>query len=141
MAATIPTPAEADPRYRWVEWNPESDPAIAALVADFAPLDKTAGHLATEWLQQKARDDLFTLTELLVSEERVEGFITCRVSEATLTWNGVESLGVSREEGRKRVPAYLLCWCAKHVDSAVERTSYRQRRQALRLRRARAGSA
>jgi hypothetical protein len=111
---------EADPRYRWVEWNNESPEELADLVADFHPLDRAAGHAATHWLKEDAREDLFTITHLLVSERRLEGFITCRVSEATLTWTGVESLGVSREESRKTVPAYLLCWCAKHHESTMD---------------------
>lgn len=120
QTTTDAPPAAADPRYRWVEWEADTDEEIARLVADFVPLDTPAGHRATEWLKDKAKADLFTVTELLVSTERVEGFITCRVSEATLTWSGVESLGVSREEGRKRVPAYLLCWCAKHLEATVD---------------------
>lgn len=115
-----PNAAQADPQYRWVPWDKESAEELAELVATFEPLDTDAGHAATGWLKNGARAEMFALTELLVSSERVEGFITCRVSEATLTWSGVESLGVSREEGRKRVPAYLLCWCAKHRDSPVD---------------------
>jgi hypothetical protein len=111
---------EADPRCAWIPWNLNSSDAIARKVEQFVPLDTPAGHEAAAWLQGRARADHFTVTELLASDERVEGFITCRVSEATLTWSGVESLGVSREEGRKRVPAYLLCWCAKHEESLVD---------------------
>jgi len=110
----------ADPNCRWVEWNLDASQEVAGLIEDFQPLDKPAGRAAARWLKEKARVDLFTVTHLLVSDERVEGFITCRVSEATLTWSGVESLGVSQEEGRKRVPAYLLCWCAKHRDSRID---------------------
>lgn len=119
--AQILSPAfEADPRCVWLPWNSSSPDSVVTKVEQFAPLDTPAGHRATDWLQKKARDDHFTVTELLVSDQRVEGFITCRVSEATLTWSGVESLGVSREEGRKRVPAYLLCWCAKHRESIID---------------------
>jgi hypothetical protein len=110
----------ADPRFRWEPLDAESPNRVIELVNQFQPLDTPAGDAATAWLRGAAQLDLFTLTELLVSDERLEGFITCRVSEATLTWSGVESLGVSREEGRKRVPAYLLCWCAKHQDSLVD---------------------
>ena len=114
-------PAAADPNCRWVEWNLDTTQDIADLVEDFQPLDKPAGHAAVEWLKERARLDLFTVTHLLISDERVEGCIPCRVSEATLTWSGVESLlGVSQEEGRKRVPAYLLCWCAKHRGSQID---------------------
>lgn len=94
--------ANADPRCTWVEWNSDSPEEVASAVDGFEPLDTAAGHKATDWLKQKARADIFTVTHLLVSEHRLEGFITCRVSEATLTWSGVESLGVSKEEGRSR---------------------------------------
>ncbi|HEX3172678.1 MAG TPA: hypothetical protein VHQ43_00485 [Solirubrobacterales bacterium] len=115
------TPAvEADPRYTWVEWDESSPPKLAELVSKFKPLDKDAGHAAACWLKTEAQSDLFTVTHLLTSEARLEGFITCRVSEATLTWSGVESLGVSREESRKTVPAYLLCWCAKHRETSMD---------------------
>jgi hypothetical protein len=117
---TSSAPAIADPSCEWIEWELDSRDDIARMVEEFEPLDRPAGQNAARWLKDKARSDLFTVTHLLVSTERVEGFITCRVSEATLTWSGVESLGVSREEGRKRVPAYLLCWCAKHRESPVD---------------------
>lgn len=111
---------EADPLCSWTLWTPESPDDIAQLVAEFEPLDTPAGHHATAWLKESARSDIFTVTHLLASAERLEGFITCRVSEATLTWSGIESLGVSREEARKQVPAYLLCWCAKHTESKID---------------------
>lgn len=114
------TDVEADPRCTWTLWNPDSSDDVAELVASFEPLDTPAGHNATAWLKGNARADIFTVTHLLLSDSRLEGFITCRVSEATLTWSGVESLGVSREEGSKRVPAYLLCWCAKHCESVID---------------------
>lgn len=110
----------ADPRCAWVEWNSSSSDEVVSAVEGFEPLDTAAGHKATDWLQRKARADIFTVTHLLVSSSRLEGFITCRVSEATLTWSGIESLGVSKEEGRKRVPAYLLCWCAKHQETDID---------------------
>ena len=114
------TEVAADPRCNWVPWTSNSSDEIARHVADFVPLDAPAGHKATDWLKTKARNDIFTVTHLLASEARLEGFITCRVSEATLTWSGVESLGVSQEEGKKQVPAYLLCWCAKHRDTEID---------------------
>jgi hypothetical protein len=111
---------EADPRYTWVEWDEASPEELSGLVSAFQPLDMDAGHAAARWLKEEAQSDLFTVTHLLTSEQRLEGFITCRVSEATLTWSGVESLGVSRQESRKTVPAYLLCWCAKHRQTAMD---------------------
>jgi hypothetical protein len=120
QAQAVHPSVEADPRCTWVTWTLDSTDEIAHKVEQFAPLDTVAGHKAARWLRERARGDHFTVTELLVSDERLEGFITCRVSEATLTWSGVESLGVSREEGRKRVPAYLLCWCAKHNESLID---------------------
>jgi hypothetical protein len=121
MAApdTSTTAVSANPNCTWVEWQAESPDEVAHLVEAFEPLDTPAGHKATSWLKSKARKDLFTVTHLLISDKRVEGFITCRVSEATLTWSGIEALGVSREQGRKQVPAYLLCWCAKHRNAQI----------------------
>ncbi len=120
QAQVISPVIEADPRCIWLPWSPNSPDSVVEKVEKFVPLDTVAGRTATDWLQKKARHDHFTVTELLVSDDRLEGFISCRVSEATLTWSGVESLGVSREEGRKRVPAYLLCWCAKHQESVID---------------------
>jgi len=119
--AQVMTPSvEADPRCVWIPWDSTSPDSVVEKVEQFIPLDTPAGHKATAWLQKKARADHFTVTELLVAKERLEGFVTCRVSEATLTWSGIESLGVSKEEGQKRVPAYLLCWCAKHRESMID---------------------
>lgn len=119
-ADALAAQTEADPRFRWTRWTVDSSDELARLVERFEPLDKRAGHDAADWLKSKARADIFTVTELLVSDNRVEGFISCRVSEATLTWSGIESLGASREEARKRVPAYLLCWCAKHRECEID---------------------
>jgi hypothetical protein len=111
--------ATADPRCQWVKWDLSSPDEIAERVSAFEPVDKDAGHAATRWLHEEARSDVFTVTYLLVSPERVEGFITCRVSEATLTWSGIEQLG-GNIKTRKTVPAYLLCWCAKHREASVD---------------------
>jgi hypothetical protein len=109
--------ARADPRAEWVEWTEDSPARTVELVQQFEPLDTGAGHAATRWLREEARSDVFTVTYLLASPERLEGFITCRVSEATLTWGGVRRLGGER---RQVVPAYLLCWCAKHCEAEVD---------------------
>jgi hypothetical protein len=112
-----PPEVAADPRGEWVEWDASTPEDIADKVACFEPLDTPAGHAAAAWLNEDARSDVFTVTYLLVSEARLEGFITCRVSEATLTWSGVKRLGGTT---RKIVPAYLLCWCAKHREAEVD---------------------
>lgn len=109
----------ADPRCDWVPWETSSDAEIARMVSEFEPLDTVAGHAAAAWLQREARTDVFTATYLLAGPRRLEGFITCRVSEATLTWNAIERLGGSRAS-RKTVPAYLLCWCAKHRCAEID---------------------
>jgi hypothetical protein len=115
----VASTATADPRCQWVKWNPSSPDEITEQVLAFEPVDKDAGHAATRWLHDQARGDVFTVTYLLVSPQRVEGFITCRVSEATLTWSGIERLGGTTKT-RKTVPAYLLCWCAKHRESVID---------------------
>lgn len=120
VSDTAPAPATANPICTWVEWKSDSPDRLVQLVEDFEPLDTPAGHKACQWLKGPAREDLFTVTHLLISDDRLEGFITCRVSEATLTWSGIESLGVSRQESRKQVPAYLLCWCAKHREARID---------------------
>lgn len=117
--ADATTAPAADPRCRWVKWDSSSPAEVAEKVRVFEPLDTDAGHAATAWLQNEARSDVFTVTYLLISAERLEGFITCRVSEATLTWSGIEQLG-GTVSTRKVVPAYLLCWCAKHRESLIE---------------------
>jgi hypothetical protein len=109
----------ADPRCEWVDWDPSSPDDLARKVADFEPLDTAAGHAAAAWLTDGARSDVFTVTSLLVSAERVEGFITCRASEAILTWSAIKHLGGDTTT-RKTVPAYLLCWCAKHREAQID---------------------
>jgi hypothetical protein len=106
----------ADPHCEWIEWNDTSPASVAVKVGKFDPLDTEAGHAATTWLKTEAQSDPFTVTYLLISEQRLEGFITCRLSEAILTWSGVERLGGSR----KTVPAYLLCWCAKNRETEID---------------------
>lgn len=108
----------ADPRCEWIEWDASTSEVVAEKVRSFEPLDTAAGHAATTWLKEEARSDVFTVTFLLISSDRVEGFISCRVSEATLTWSGIEQLG-GTTTNRKTVPAYLLCWCAKHHETLI----------------------
>jgi hypothetical protein len=114
-----PTQAAADPRCEWVSWDAHTPAGIARVVMEFEPLNTPAGRAAEAWLKEEARADVFTVTYLLVGPRRLEGFITCRVSEAILTWKGIESLG-GTSDSRKMVPAYLLCWCAKHRNAEIE---------------------
>lgn len=113
------TQVVADPRCEWISWAPETSSDVARLVMEFEPLDTAAGRAAEAWLKEEARADVFTATYLLVGPRRLEGFITCRVSEAVLTWGGIESLG-GGSASRKLVPAYLLCWCGKHRNAEIE---------------------
>ncbi len=115
----VASPVDADPRCTWKTWDDEADHEVVELVETFDPTGHAAGRAASEWLKNEAQGDIFTVTHVLVSEVRVEGFITCRVSEATLTWGGLRSLGGRQQAKRKQVPAYLLCWCAKHRNAQI----------------------
>lgn len=119
VGSAVAASVSADSRCTWKPWDDDAGHEVAALVEKFDPMDHDAGHAAAEWLKNEAQGDIFTVTHVLVSEIRVEGFITCRVSEATLTWGGLRSLGGRQEPKRKQVPAYLLCWCAKHHDAQI----------------------
>jgi hypothetical protein len=113
-------PLEPNASCSWVEWTAATADEVNGRVYEFEALDTDAGLAATEWLQRDAFGDSFTKTRLLLSEQRLEGFITCRVSEATLTWSGARVLNVPRRRFRKRVPAYLLCWCAKNREAEID---------------------
>lgn len=55
----ISTEVEADPRCAWTLWTSDSSREVAQLVAEFEPLDTSAGHDATAWLQGSADRHLY----------------------------------------------------------------------------------
>jgi hypothetical protein len=116
---------ETDPRGRWTRWDRENkdDGDLAEKVAQFKSLDHPAGIEASRWLREDAYDnDGLTKTRLLVSDERVEGFISTCFGVVDLTHGGVRRLAVPRHLRRKQVPAFLVCWVARHSEGEIPGT-------------------
>src|SRR5262245_9868395 len=106
MASTgsaIEEPTSTHPGSRWMPWNATTTTAeIEEMVQAFEPVaPELGGAEAAAYLKGEAFRSPFTVTRLLMSDERVEGFITCRVSEARLTWSGVRAL-VGKDEDPDR---------------------------------------
>lgn len=118
----LDTPLETDHRGHWLRWDREhlGDGDLAQKIAEFESLDKPAGREASRWLREDAfANDGLTKTRVLVSEERVEGFIATCFGSVDLTRGGEKRLGVPRRLQRRQVPAFIVCWVAKHRASEV----------------------
>ncbi len=118
----LDTAMETDPRGRWVRLDLETrdDPDLIQMVEEFVPLDHPAGAEAGRWLREDALDnDGLTKTRLLVSDERIEGFIATCFGSVELSNGGIRRLTVPRHLQRRAVPALLVCWVARHQDSEI----------------------
>lgn len=118
----LDTKLETDPRGRWRNWDRDADgdDELAERVAAFEPLDHPAGVEAARWLQKDALDnDGQSKTRLLVSEDRVEGFIATSFGTIELTEGGMKRLPVRRDLRRREVGAFLVCWVARHRESEI----------------------
>ncbi len=121
----LDTPLETDPRGRWRNWDRDADDddELAEKVEAFEPLNYPAGVEAARWLREDAYDnDGLTKTRLLVSDERVEGYIATCFGTVELTEGGMKRLAVRRDLRRRQAPAFLVCWVARHKDSEIPGT-------------------
>lgn len=118
----LDTPLETDSRGIWRNWDHDADgdDELAEQVASFESLDHPAGVAAAEWLREDAYDnDGLTKTRLLVTDDRVEGFIATSFGTVELTEGGMKQLPVPRKLRRRQAPALLLCWIARHRESQI----------------------
>lgn len=121
-SALLDAPLKTDPRGRWLRWDRErkDDSELAQKIGEFESLDTPAGAEAARWLREDAyENDGLTKTRVLVSVDRVEGFIATCFGAVELTHGGIKRLRAPRRLQRRQVPAFLVCWVARHRDSAI----------------------
>lgn len=114
--------AAAEHQGKWVMLDREGaeDVELGRKVGEFESLPHPAGIEAARWLREDAVDnDPLTRTRVLISDERVEGFIATCFGSVTLTGGGRRRLSVPRRLQRQQVPAFIVCWVAKHRDSVI----------------------
>lgn len=103
---------------RWIQYTPETGPALADRVAAFEPLDLPAGHRAAKFLKESALvNATMTRTHLCVSEQRIEGFYSCCSGSVRLSGRSIKNLGLRTEI--QVMPAILLTWVARHQEGSV----------------------
>jgi hypothetical protein len=82
----------------------------------FQPLDYPAGKAAGEFLSHEALvNSAMTRTHLLVSDNRVEGFISLCSGSVQLSERSIRSLGL--RTAIRTMPAVVLTWVARHRES------------------------
>lgn len=116
---------QTDARGTWTRWDRDrkDDDDLVEKIAEFRSLDNPAGVAATRWLREDAYDnDGLTKTRVLVSEERVEGYIATCFGTVELTGGGIRRMTVPRHLRRRQVPAFLVCWVAKNRESEIPGT-------------------
>lgn len=122
----LDTPLATDLRGRWRNWDRDADEddELAKMVENFEPLNYPAGQAAAHWLHEDALDnDGQSLTRLLVSDDRIEGFIATAFGTVELTGGGRKRLPIRRRDlQRQEVGALLVCWVARHKDSEISGT-------------------
>ena len=124
-SALLDIPLDTDLRGTWIRWDRDSRDysGLERKVAEFESLDKPAGIEAARWLREDAfENDGLTKTRVLVSDERVEGFIATCFGSVDLTEGGMRRLSVPRRLRRRRVPAFIVCWIARHRESDIPGT-------------------
>jgi hypothetical protein len=118
----LDTPLKTDPRGSWVRWDhtTKEDSELAQKVEEFEPVEHPAGIEAARWLKDDALDnDGMSKTRLLVTDERVEGFISTCFGTVELTGGGKKRLPVPGRLQRTQAPAFIVCWVARHRDSLI----------------------
>lgn len=102
----------------WIGYTAETADSVRELVTDFRPLDFEAGHKAAKFLKEDALVNAgMTRTHLCISDERLEGFISCCSGSVTLSERSILSLGFRTEI--KTMPAVLVTWVARHGEGVV----------------------
>jgi len=111
----------ADARGSWVRVdNSTDDDELAEKIAAFESLPNAAGTEAARWLREDARDnDGLSLTRVLVTDDRVEGYISTTYGQVELTNGPMRRLTVPNRLRRRTVPAFVVCWVARHVDGDI----------------------
>jgi hypothetical protein len=92
------------------------------MIEAFQSIDKPAGDAATRWLKEDARHNHpSTVTYVLVSDHRVEGYFALASSSVTLTQRHRRQLAPGQQdyELAPTQGASLIAWLAKHVDAEV----------------------
>lgn len=118
----LDAPLKTDLRGSWVGWDhtAKEDYELTQKVEDFEPLEHPAGIEAARWLKEDALDnDGMSRTRLLVTDERVEGFISTCYGTVELTGGGKKRLPVPGRLQRTQAPAFIVCWVARHRDSLI----------------------
>jgi hypothetical protein len=113
---------ETDSRGTWVrlDHSTDGDEDLAEKVQAFQSLPNLAGMEAARWLRENARDnDGMSKTRVLVTEDRVEGFISTAFDTVELTNGAMRRLTVPKRLHRRRVPGFVVCWVARHADSDI----------------------
>lgn len=111
----------------WYQWTPANaaSPAyedVAAAVASFESVDTPAGQEATRWLREDALSDHpSTVTYVLLSDERVEGFFALASGSVTLSQEHRRELGPGQRDYvlMPTQGASLIAWLARHHEADV----------------------
>lgn len=104
---------------RYVRWTPELaavDGELRSEVESFEPLDFPAAHEASEWLKERSLTQFPGVTTWLLMSERLEGFVSLRMSEVELHREQREKLG----KDHASQGAILIVWIARHRESEIE---------------------
>ncbi len=103
---------------KWVTLAPDTAPELADAMQTFQSLDCDAGDAATQFLKDDALVNFaMTRTHLLVSDTRVEGFISLCSGSVQLSARSVRSLGLRTTI--RTMPAVVLTWIARHHESST----------------------
>jgi hypothetical protein len=125
VASNDETSREADGL--WYQWTPANAASVAyedvaEAVARFESLDTDAGHEATRWLREDAlRNHPSTVTYVLLSQSRIEGYIALASGSVTLTQRHRRELGPGERdyELSPTQGASLIAWLARHREADV----------------------
>lgn len=117
----------SEPETAWYQWKPTNAESVAYEdVADavrrFESLDTAAGRASTAWLLNESLiNHPSTVTYVLVSAERVEGYFAAASSSVTLTQSHRRQL-TPGERDYLLAPtqgAALIAWLARHREAEV----------------------
>jgi hypothetical protein len=104
---------------QWVRLSHSTaSPKLIKAMDAFESLDFPAGDAAASFLKEEAVvNSAMTRTHLLVTDDRVEGFISLCSASVKLSERSIRSLGLRTTI--KTMPATLLTWVARHRESST----------------------
>lgn len=104
---------------RWVTLTPSTaTPELIDLMNSFQALNHPAGEAVSKFLKDEAIVNApMTRTHLLVSDTRIEGFISLCSGSVRLSERSIRSLGLRTTI--KTIPAVVLTWVARHRGSST----------------------